>query len=100
MHAAGRGTRRSNALGQSVSYACDARGQITAKDVDGALTSYEYSTLGAMTRATGPDADILWERDAMGRGLSETVNGRRLTIRYDAAGQRFARTAPVSAVTE
>ncbi|SEE03757.1 YD repeat-containing protein [Streptomyces sp. 2231.1] len=39
------------------------------------------------------------ERDAAGRGVAETVDGRTTRFAYDAAGRRTMRTTPTGAVT-
>ncbi|MFJ8599708.1 DUF6531 domain-containing protein [Streptomyces shenzhenensis] len=96
---AGRVVARANPLGQSVTYAYDSSGRLSAKSVDGAVTGYEYDSVGRRLRATGPDSTVTWERDANGRPVAETVNGTTLSFGYDAAGRRTERTTPTGART-
>ncbi|MEV0639186.1 RHS repeat-associated core domain-containing protein [Streptomyces sp. NPDC050619] len=95
--AAGRVVARTNPLGQSVAYDYDALGRLASKNVDGAVTRYEYDSVGRRLRATSPDSEMVWERDETGRPVAETVNGRTLSFRYDAAGRRTERTTPTGA---
>ncbi|MDT0345120.1 DUF6531 domain-containing protein [Streptomyces litchfieldiae] len=95
--ALGRVVERTNPMGQSVTYEFDDLGLIRAKSVDGAVTTYEHDCSGRMLRASGPYSEICWERDAAGRVVSETVDGHRLSFRYDAVGQRTERVTPSGA---
>lgn len=47
-----------------------------------------------MIRAVNPDAEIIFERDRLGRIVAETVNGRTTTFTYDLLGRRTERTTP------
>ncbi|MGW1875807.1 RHS repeat-associated core domain-containing protein [Streptomyces sp. NPDC001975] len=95
--AAGRMATRTNALGQRIRYRRDALGQITAKDVDGAITHFAYAPNGSLIEAVGPDSSLRVELDAVGRRVAETVDGRTMRFGYDAAGNRTVRTTPSGA---
>ncbi|RPE43464.1 RHS repeat-associated protein [Streptomyces sp. Ag109_O5-1] len=98
--AAGRMATRTNALGQSIRYKRDPLGQITAKDVDGAVTHFTYTANGSLTGAVGPDSTLRVELDAAGRRVRETVDGRTIGFGYDAAGNRTLRTTPSGAQSD
>ncbi|WP_405482223.1 DUF6531 domain-containing protein [Streptomyces sp. NBC_00009] len=86
---------RTNGAGETLRFTRDTLGRITEQlDDTGVATSYTYGPDGQLTRATNPDADVTIERDALGRTLTETVNGRVSTYTYDALGRRARRTTP------
>ncbi|MFD4629655.1 DUF6531 domain-containing protein [Streptomyces sp. NPDC058284] len=95
--AAGRLSERTNGLGQRIRYRRDPLGQITAKDADGTVTTYTYSATGSLTGATGPGSSLHVELDAVGRRVTETVDGRTMRFGYDPAGNRTLRTTPSGA---
>ncbi|WP_256107319.1 DUF6531 domain-containing protein [Streptomyces sp. ODS05-4] len=97
--AANRLTSRTTALGQVVRYGWDAMDRLVERDAAGALTHYAYDRAGALTGARTADSTLSIERDEAGRPLSETVDGRVLRHRYDAAGRRVSRTTPTGAVS-
>ncbi|MGW8761930.1 putative T7SS-secreted protein [Streptomyces sp. NPDC055815] len=90
----GRLTSRRNGLGQEIRFERDSLGRIVHKDVEGAVSTYEYDVFDQLTTATGPDAKLARLRDRYGRLVSETVNGRRLSFTHDALGRRTGRTTP------
>jgi RHS repeat-associated protein len=98
--AAGRLAARTNAVGQSIRYERDALGQITAKNADGIITRYTYSSSGSLIGAVGPDSSLQVELDGAGRRTREIVDGRTLTFAYDAAGNRTLRTTPAGVRSE
>ncbi|WP_432168468.1 RHS repeat-associated core domain-containing protein [Streptomyces sp. bgisy031] len=92
---------RTNGAGEALEFTRDALGRITAQHHDtGDVTTYAYDTAGRMSRAANSDAEVVVERDALGRTLSETVNGRTTASTYDALGRRTRRTAPSGLATE
>ncbi|MER6630956.1 DUF6531 domain-containing protein [Streptomyces sp. NPDC000987] len=92
--AAGRLESRTGAMGQTIRYVRDPLGQILRKDVEGAITTYDYDPAGRLVLAVGPDATLALEYDNTGRVLSETINGRTVRHEYDPLGLRTKRTTP------
>ncbi len=93
--AAGDLLTRTNGAGETLHFTRDALGRTTEqRDEAGTRTTYAYDAQGALTRAANPDVELTLERDALGRVLSETVNGRTTTYAYDAVGHRTERTMP------
>ncbi|MDT0457436.1 RHS repeat-associated core domain-containing protein [Streptomyces sp. DSM 41527] len=91
---AGQVVRRDNSVGQSIGYTYDPLGRLTEKDVDGQLTNFMYDANGHLTQARNEQADLIFHRDALGRVVTETVNGRSVRIARDARGRRTSRTTP------
>ncbi|WP_301129286.1 DUF6531 domain-containing protein [Streptomyces cacaoi] len=96
LDAAGQLIARTNAAGQTLRYSHDARGHVTAQfdEAEGAETTYSYDASGVLIQAIGPEAEIIIERDAVGRVLTETTNGRTVTYNYDDLGRCTDRTTP------
>ncbi|RCG15088.1 RHS repeat protein [Streptomyces reniochalinae] len=96
LDALGRLTARTNAEDQTIRYTRNALGQVTEQhDVSAdATTTFAFDATGELTAATSPAADLALTRDALGRVLSETINGRTTTFAYDALGQCVQRTTP------
>ncbi|MFD8494822.1 RHS repeat-associated core domain-containing protein [Amycolatopsis sp. NPDC059657] len=95
---AGRLIARTNGAGQTLRLARDAVGNIVEqRSDDGAVATFEFDAMGRLTRAVNADADLVFDRDRLGRVLSETVNGRTLTSRYDPLGRRVHRRTPTGA---
>ncbi|MGM9334681.1 polymorphic toxin type 17 domain-containing protein [Streptomyces murinus] len=93
--AAGRLIARTNGAGEILRFTRDARGRVVVQETDdGEITTYAYTTDGNLCRAANADARVALERDALGRILSETVNGRTSVYEYDALGRRTRRVAP------
>ena len=91
----GRLTSRTNGAGETLHFTRDALGRVAEKrDDDGHVTTYAYAATGQPTSAVNPDAEVVFERDALGRTTSETVNGRRTSYEFDALGRRVRRVAP------
>jgi RHS repeat-associated protein len=86
---------RSNGAGETLRYTRDALGRTAElRDDAGTITTYAYNTRGQLTGATNPDSEIVLERDALGRVLSETVNGRTTRFAYDPTGRTTSRITP------
>ncbi|MBO0819841.1 MAG: hypothetical protein J2P26_03210 [Nocardiopsaceae bacterium] len=100
LDAAGQLIARTNQAGQRVSYAYDALGRIIERVSGRDAYHYSYDFDGNVTHADGPGVVIDYARDAAGRITAETVNGRTLTNRYDAAGLRLSRTTPAGVTSE
>ncbi|MFD4131237.1 hypothetical protein [Streptomyces goshikiensis] len=60
----------------------------------GRHTTYAYGASGDLPHTANADAQIAIERDALGRTLTETVNGRTTTYAYDPLGRVIRRTTP------
>jgi RHS repeat-associated protein len=86
---------RTNGAGQTLTYTRDLLGRATEQRTDtGEITIYAYDRAGRISHAANSDADLRIERDARGRILAETVNGRTTTYTYDPAGRTTSRTTP------
>ncbi|MFK4265671.1 DUF6531 domain-containing protein [Streptomyces milbemycinicus] len=94
--AAGRLTARTNALGETLRHILDPTGRSVAQrdETTDEVTTYAYDANGALLRAANAEAELVLERDPVGRVVSETVGGRTTTYGYDAVGNRIHRTTP------
>ncbi|MDH6128125.1 DUF6531 domain-containing protein [Kitasatospora sp. GP82] len=91
--AGGQLTARVGALGQRTTFSRDVLGRILSKDVDGTVTRYTFDSTGRLRSADSPTSVL--ERGFGPDGTAvETVDGRTLTVRYDAQGRRTARRTP------
>ncbi|MEV0484970.1 DUF6531 domain-containing protein [Streptomyces sp. NPDC050508] len=91
---------RTNGAGEGLRFTRDALGRIIEQSTDdGTVTTYAFGSDGHLARATHADAEIVLERDVLGRTLTETVNGRCTAFTYDALGRRTSRTTPSGLVT-
>ncbi|MBT2383503.1 DUF6531 domain-containing protein [Streptomyces sp. ISL-11] len=99
--AAGELVSRTNGAGETIRFIRDPLGRTTElrDDADG-TTTFAYDVTGALIRAANVDAEVVYERDALGRVLSETVDGRRMTYAYDVLGRRTQRITPSGLTTE
>ncbi|WP_051833115.1 DUF6531 domain-containing protein [Streptomyces katrae] len=95
----GRARSRTNPLGQKVTTYLDDAGRVTARDVDGAVTTYVYDRSGRLTEAHSAGSRLALEWDAMGRTVAETVDGRTSRYSYDALSRRTRRVTPSGATT-
>ncbi|MGW4528046.1 RHS repeat-associated core domain-containing protein [Amycolatopsis sp. NPDC004378] len=95
--AAGQLVERVNGAGESIRFVRDLLGNVIEKHSGGQVETFEYDPAERLVRAVNADADVLIERDAVGRELREIVNGRVLESRYDAAGRRVYRRTPTGA---
>ena len=84
-----------NGAGETLHFTRDALGRVT-EQVDEAreVTRYAYGPDGHLAHAANTHADVTVERDALGRVLTETVDGRTITCAYDALGRRTRRRTP------
>ncbi|MER5636234.1 RHS repeat-associated core domain-containing protein [Kitasatospora sp. NPDC002227] len=94
LDAVGQITARTNPLGQQTHYTYDLLGLTTTSETAGQITSYRYDRAGHLVRATSPTVDLVRVVDPLGNLLTESVNGRTLTVRRDVLGRRTERTTP------
>ncbi|WP_328673670.1 DUF6531 domain-containing protein [Streptomyces sp. NBC_00322] len=93
--AAGELVSRTNGAGEAVRFTRDVLGRITEQRTDaGDVTTYGYGPAGHINSAANGEAEAVIERDAVGRTLAETVNGRTTTYTYDVLGRRTGRVTP------
>ncbi|UED86106.1 DUF6531 domain-containing protein [Streptomyces profundus] len=93
--AAGQLVERVNPAGQSVRYRYDALGRVAESAAsDGGVTTFTRDPLGRVVAAESPGTVLTRAYDVRGDWLSETVNGRTLTVARDALGQVVERTTP------
>ncbi|WP_441251051.1 DUF6531 domain-containing protein [Kitasatospora sp. McL0602] len=98
--AVGRPIERINGCGQTVRLTRDPEGRVTLRQADGtAPATFRYDALGRLLEASA-DSVVVFERDAVGRVLTETVDGRSVTNQYDLTGRRVRRTTPTGAISE
>lgn len=95
--AAGQLIERTNGAGQTTCFVRDSIGNVVEQSSGNAVAEFGYDTVGRMVRAINADADLVIERDVLGRVLAETCNGRTLTCVYDALGRRTQRRTPTGA---
>lgn len=98
--------------GRRVAYAFDAANQLTGRDevvlerdrlgrvVRQGQSIFAYDGEGRLLLAASPDARLEFERDAVGRVLAETVDGRTVRSEYDRLGRRVRRVTPGGTVSE
>ncbi|WP_116211756.1 DUF6531 domain-containing protein [Streptomyces olivoreticuli] len=94
--AAGELISRTNGAGETLRFTRDLLGR--AVEQNGTVFAYDAS--GRLLRTANADAEIVYERDALGRVLSETVNGRTTSRLYDAAGRLLRRVTPSGLASE
>ncbi|WP_020672063.1 DUF6531 domain-containing protein [Amycolatopsis nigrescens] len=97
--AAGQLLERVNGLGEVTRFTRDTLGNIVERRSGDTVAGFEYDPAGRLLRAVNADADVRFQRDALGRVLSETLNGRRITSRYDELGRRTERRTPTGSVS-
>ncbi|MFC9796917.1 RHS repeat-associated core domain-containing protein [Streptomyces sp. NPDC127584] len=95
----GRAHSRTNPLGQTVTTHLDDVGRVTARDVEGAVTTYTYDSSGRLAEARSADSFLALEWDAMGRTIAETVDRRTSRYGYDALSRRTLRVTPSGATS-
>ncbi|MEU9011369.1 DUF6531 domain-containing protein [Streptomyces sp. NPDC048479] len=99
--AAGGLVTRTNGAGETLRFSRDVLARVTEQRTDaGDITTYAYGPTGHLARAVGADAEIAIERDALGRTLTETVDGRTTTYAYDVLGRRTRRVTPSGLTSE
>ncbi|MET8245488.1 hypothetical protein ABZV31_14415 [Streptomyces sp. NPDC005202] len=65
----------------------------------GEVTAFAYGADGLLARAVNADAEVVIARDALGRTVSETVNGRTTAYGYDVMGHCVRRETPSGLVS-
>ncbi|QFU88587.1 RHS repeat-associated core domain-containing protein [Amycolatopsis sp. YIM 10] len=83
-----------NGAGETTSFVYDQLGRIAARHSGSDVSTFEFDEAGSLVRAVNADAEVTMRRDASGRVLAETVNGRTMSYRYDAAGRMVHRRTP------
>lgn len=99
LDAAGQLTSRVDSLGVRTDHRYDLLGRLVAQDAGGEVSTYDWTAVGELARATGPGTELLRTYDPAGRLLTETVDGHVLRLSYDAAGRLSERRTPAGAVT-
>uniref|UniRef100_A0AAU2W367 DUF6531 domain-containing protein n=1 Tax=Streptomyces sp. NBC_00008 TaxID=2903610 RepID=A0AAU2W367_9ACTN len=93
--AAGGLTSRTNGAGETLHLTRDALGRVIEQRTDeGDTTTYTYGPTGHLIHTANADAEVAIERDALGRTLTETVNGRTTAYTHDVLGRVIQRTTP------
>ncbi|KAB7850213.1 DUF6531 domain-containing protein [Streptomyces mobaraensis] len=99
-NAAGELASRTNGAGEAIRFSYDTLGRVIERRADdGGVTTFTYDPLGRLTRAANADAEVVYEHDALGRPLSETVNGRAVRYAYDRVGRCLQLTTPSGLVS-
>ncbi|NKE59818.1 RHS repeat protein [Lentzea sp. PSKA42] len=97
--AAGQLVARTNGAGEVTRYRRDLRGNVVEKRVGDVVTTYEFDAVDQMVRAVGPDAELVFHRDPLGRVTEETCDGRAVESTYDLLGRRTLRITPAGVET-
>ena len=97
--AVGHLVERVNGLGETTTFAYDEMGRLIERRAGEAVYRHSYDAAGRMLTAEGADISVSCTRDPLGRVLSETVNGRTIIYRYDAAGRRTHCRTPSGAAS-
>ncbi len=92
--AAGRLTERVNGAGEAVRFTRDALGNVVRREAGAVAATFEHDRMGRLVRAVNGQSEIAYRLDVLGRPLEETVNGRTLTLTYDALGRKVSRRTP------
>ncbi|WP_158896051.1 DUF6531 domain-containing protein, partial [Amycolatopsis anabasis] len=95
--AANRLIERTNGAGQTTRFVRAPMGHIVERRCGDAVTTFGYDPAGRLVRARNADAELVYQRDALGQVLAETVNGRTVSSAYDALGRRTRRRTPTGA---
>lgn len=75
--------------GARYTFAYDAWNNLVSRTTpDGVETRYEYDALSFPVKVSMPGSELVFERDFMGRVLSETHNGVAVRNTFDAEGRR------------
>ncbi|WP_157851607.1 RHS repeat-associated core domain-containing protein [Streptomyces monomycini] len=89
-----------DASGRSSLFTYDALGQLTAhRGPDGTTTTLTYDEYGLPETIADENSRIEYVRDAAGRVLSETVDGRTTRYTRDVLGRCTSRTTPTGLVS-
>lgn len=95
---AGRLTERVNGIGDTIHCRHDSLGNTVEQRAGADVATFDYQGEWLMGAANS-DADVRFERDAVGRIVAETVNGRTVHTTYDRVGRRVRRRTPTGALT-
>nr|WP_223297408.1 DUF6531 domain-containing protein [Catenulispora acidiphila] len=77
----------------TVTFTRDAAGRITAEDVDGRTTEFDFDLMGyRVARTTPSGATSQWGYDLAGRPMAFAAGDHRIDFDYDAAGRERVRT--------
>jgi|GEM_PF-1005383 len=91
---AGQVIQKIQADGSSQHFRYDALGRMVAKQnrnpegQDTRLSQFEYNAASQLLAARNSDALVEYQYDALGRVVSESINGQSIHSEYDASGQR------------
>jgi RHS repeat-associated protein len=92
--AAGQLVARTTGTGDVTTFRHDTRGNVVEKRAGDTVTTYEFDAVDQMVGAVGPHAELVFERDRLGRVTRETSNGRVVESVYDPLGRRIRRITP------
>ena len=92
--AAGRIVGRINGAGEELAFRHDALGRVVEQRDGASVTVFEYEADGLLRRVADAESSVEFARDAMGRVIAETVDGRTLSKAFDLAGRQIERTTP------
>ncbi|QUH03850.1 sugar-binding protein [Saccharopolyspora erythraea] len=92
--AAGQLVRSVNGAGEATDYVFDLLGNLVEWRTPSSVTTYTYSPVGHLVRATNDDAVLELELDEHGRITAETVNQRTVAFDYDDTNKVVRRRTP------
>ncbi|UED86612.1 DUF6531 domain-containing protein [Streptomyces profundus] len=92
--AAGQCVGWTNGAAQRLSLRFDARGRLVERRTELDRELFHYDPVGRLIGAESTETTLARTLDGSGSVLAETVNGRTVSMRYDAAGRRTARRTP------
>ncbi|MGW1681200.1 RHS repeat-associated core domain-containing protein [Saccharopolyspora sp. NPDC002376] len=95
--AAGQLVVRTNGVGETTYFARDVFGNVIERRSGAVTATFTYDPLGRLVEAMDRDTQVTFQRDAGGRVLLETINGRSVASVYDALGRRIRRRTPSGA---
>lgn len=90
-----------DADGRSTAFDYDDSGDlISRRSAGGVVTAFDYDTAGRLRVVANGQCAVGYTHDAVGRVLTETVDGRTLTYEYDLLGRCTRRVTPTGIVSE
>ncbi|MEV7504783.1 DUF6531 domain-containing protein [Streptomyces sp. NPDC093018] len=93
--AAGQLASRTNGAGETVHFTRDPVGRVVEQRSSADdFSTFSYGPDGGLAQADNGHATVILERDALGRVVSEIVNGRTTAHAYDPLGRRTQRVTP------
>ncbi|WP_369248417.1 DUF6531 domain-containing protein [Streptomyces sp. R41] len=99
--AAGQLTRRADESGEALEYSYDLLGNaVEHRFSDGSVSTFRHDAGGQLVWARNANAEVELRRDAMGRIVYESINGRTVTSVYDLLGRRIERVTPSGVVSQ